>query len=76
VQLIAFADTGYVMDNESPWFHGRNEETRSGAGIGLTWAAENDFFVTLAYAHRLGGQPATSAPDQWGRLWVQVVKYF
>jgi len=76
VQLIGFVDTGSVTFYKSPWFNGRNDATRSGIGVGLTWAAPNNFTATVAYAHELGDVPATSAPDRFGRFWVQLVKYF
>jgi hemolysin activation/secretion protein len=76
MQLIGFVDTGSVTYNKSPWFSGSNDATRSGIGVGLTWAAPNDFTATIDYAHELGDTPATSAPDRFGRFWVQLVKYF
>jgi hemolysin activation/secretion protein len=84
VQLIGFVDTGYVTQNyspwyngpNSPWFNGSNSASRSGVGVGLTWAEINNFSVSVGVAHRLGDPPATSAPDQWGRIWFQGIKYF
>jgi hemolysin activation/secretion protein len=75
-QLIGFADTGSITVNKTPWFNGHNGATRSGVGVGLTWAEANNFSATIAYAHELGDTPATSAPDRFGRFWVQLVKYF
>lgn len=76
MQLIGFVDTGSVTFNASPWYRGRNDATRSGVGVGLTWAAPNDFTATVGYAHELGDIRATSAPDRFGRFWFQLVKYF
>ena len=76
IQLIGFVDTGSVTLNKSPWASGTNSATRSGAGVGVTWAATNNFAVSVTYAVRLGNQHATSAPDSFGGFWVQVVKYF
>ncbi len=75
-QLVGFVDTGSVTFNHSPWAQGKNDATRSGVGAEVIWAAPNDFSVTVAYAHELGDQRATSAPDRFGRFWVQLVKYF
>jgi hemolysin activation/secretion protein len=75
-QLVGFVDTGSVTFNKSPWVPGQNDTTRSGVGAELIWAAPNDFSATVAYAHELGDQRATSAPDRFGRFWVQLVKYF
>ena len=76
VQLIGFVDTGYVKQNHSSWTAGRNDATRSGIGIGINWSEANNFIVSAGFAHKLGDQVATSAPDRWGRLWVQLVKFF
>jgi len=76
MHLIGFVDTGSVTLNKSPWYSGSNSATRSGAGVGLTWAATNNFAVSATYAWELGNKPATSAPDSFGGFWVQVVKYF
>jgi len=76
MQAIAFVDTGSVTLNKSPWFTGSNSATRSGAGIGLIWAATNNFTVSATYAWELGSTRATSAPDHFGGFWIQIVKYF
>jgi hemolysin activation/secretion protein len=76
VQLVAFVDAGSVRTYHDPWFAGNNRRTLSGAGIGVNWAATNNFLVRAFYAHKLGNEPATAAPDRSGRFWVQAVKYF
>ena len=76
MQLIGFVDTGYVRQNHSPWLAGRNSATRSGAGVGVIWSLPNDWLVTATYAHKIGGETATSAPDRGGCFWLQIVKYF
>jgi hemolysin activation/secretion protein len=76
MHLIGFIDTGYVRYNTSPWMSGSNDATRTGVGVGLTWADANNFSATVAYAHEIGGERATSAPDRFGRFWFQLVKYF
>jgi hypothetical protein len=55
---------------------GDNTRTLSGAGVGINWMDYNNFVMKLAYAHRLGDEKATSAPDSGGQFWVQLVKYF
>jgi hemolysin activation/secretion protein len=74
--LFAFAETGQVDQVKSPWFAGPNRLTRSGVGVGVSWADANNFLLKVTYAARLGGARATSAPDASGRLWVQVAKFF
>ena len=76
MQLIGFVDTGFVTINKNPWFAGPNTRTLSGAGVGLTWAENNNFFVRAYYAVKLGSEKAQSAPDRSGRFWIQAVKYF
>ena len=74
--LVGFADTGAGTINRNPWTTGPNSRTLSGAGIGLTWEDYNNFVVNMYWAHKLGNEVATSAPDKNGRFWIQVVKYF
>lgn len=76
VQLIGFVDTGSVRTHKNPWAAGPNSRTLSGAGVGVSWAESNNFMVRAYYAHKLGSEVATSAPDQSGRFWIQAVKYF
>jgi hemolysin activation/secretion protein len=76
VQLIAFIDTGYVTAEQSPYVSGRNDLTRSGAGVGIMWFETNNFAATATYAHIIGGSGATSYPDDSGEFWVQLIKYF
>ena len=76
LQAIAFVDTGTVTLNKSPWYTGSNSETRNGAGVGLIWAATNNFTASATYAWELGNRPATSVPDSFGGFWIQIVKYF
>lgn len=76
LQLIAFADTGSVMLNRSPWSGGPNRRTLSGAGIGLHWEQQRSFSVSASIAGKLGNGVATSAPDKGSRIWIEAVKYF
>jgi hemolysin activation/secretion protein len=73
---IGFVDVGEVQYAKNPWFTGPNTSHRSGIGGGLTWAGPERIFITASYAHKLGGQRTTSAPDRPGRAWVQLVKQF
>jgi hemolysin activation/secretion protein len=76
VQLVAFVDAGTVTHDRNPWFAADNHRTLYGAGVGVNWAQPGNFLVRAYYARRLGSEPATSAPDKSGRVWVQLVKYF
>jgi hemolysin activation/secretion protein len=75
VQLIGFVDAGYVATNTTPWYSGPNSAFRSGVGVGITWTETNNFSLSVGIAHRVGQKP-TSAPDQWGRIWIRAIKYF
>jgi len=75
MQLIGFVDTGAVTANKNPWVNGPNSTTLSGAGVGFTWADDNDFLFSAYYAHKLGDTKAISAPDSPGRVWVQITKF-
>jgi hemolysin activation/secretion protein len=75
LQLIAFVDTGAVDRAHDPWFPGPNRTHRSGAGAGINWEGPYDLLLRASYARRLTG-PATSAPDDGGRAWFQIVKLF
>lgn len=76
MQLIGFVDTGRVTVNKNPWTNEPNTRTLSGAGVGLHWMDYNNFSVKAYYAFKLGNEAATSAPDESGRFWIQLVKYF
>ncbi len=76
MHLIGFADTGTGTINKDPWTAGDNHRTLSGAGVGFTWADYNNFMVNASYAHKLGNEVATAAPDASGQIWLQAVKYF
>ncbi len=76
MEAIGFIDTGSVTLNHTAWTSNDNRRTLSGAGLGLNWAADNDFVVKAYYARKLGNAEATSAPDSAHRFWLQAVKYF
>jgi hemolysin activation/secretion protein len=76
VHLLGFVDSGTVTVNKDPWDDADNSRTLSGAGVGVNWVDANNFSVKSYYAHKLGNEEATSAPDSDGQFWVQLVKYF
>jgi hemolysin activation/secretion protein len=76
MQLVAFADSGHVTIDHTPWAGGDNRRTLSGAGVGVNWGDPGNFLVRAYYARKIGSESATSAPDRSGRFWVQLVKYF
>lgn len=76
VQLVGFVDSGSVTVNNDPWTAESNSRTLSGAGAGLIWMEENNFSLKTYYAVKLGNEAPTSAPDEFGRFWIQIIKYF
>ncbi|WP_091741410.1 ShlB/FhaC/HecB family hemolysin secretion/activation protein [Phenylobacterium immobile] len=76
LQAVAFADYGSITLNKTPWMAGRNHRNLSAVGVGLTWSDRRNLVAKISYAFKLGDQPAQSAPDRSGRLWVQVSKFF
>ncbi len=76
IHLLGFVDAGAVTINKNPWMPGTNHRTLSGAGVGATWDDYDDFSLRAYYAFKLGSEMALSAPDESGRFWIQVVKYF
>jgi hemolysin activation/secretion protein len=76
MQLVGFVDGGAVTFNRRRWAPGPNRRTLSGAGVGVNWADPGNFVVRAYWAHRLGDEPAVSAPDSSSRFWVQLVKFF
>lgn len=76
MHLVGFVDNGSVRVNKNPWTDGENTRNLSGAGVGFNWMDYNNFSVKAYYAFKLGNEAATSAPDESGRFWIQIVKYF
>ena len=76
VQLFGFVDNGGVTFNRDRYAIGRNHANLTGAGAGVSWAANGGFLVKASYAHRLGDTRVVSQPDHAGRFWFQLVKLF
>jgi len=76
VHLLGFVDGGKITINKEPWYAGPNDRTLSGYGAGLAWNDPGNFAMRMYYARKFGNEEAMSAPDQSGRFWVQLVKYF
>ena len=75
-QLFAFFDTGSASIDHSPWLPGRNRETVSGAGFGVSWEAARNFVVKATYAHTVGDAVGVPGPLSSSRAWVQLAKFF
>ncbi|MDQ0464390.1 hemolysin activation/secretion protein [Caulobacter ginsengisoli] len=75
-QGFIFVDHGEVTLSKSPWVIGPNRRSLSAAGVGLGWSDDRGLSVKLSYGIKLGDEPAVSAPDRSGRIWVQISKFF
>jgi hemolysin activation/secretion protein len=76
LQLAAFVDNGCVSINKDSWSDEDKHRTLSGTGLGLIWGKANDSLIRVNYAWKLGSEPAKSAEDKAGRVWLQGIKYF
>lgn len=74
--LIGFVDTGTVRINKNQFAAGNNSRTLSGAGVGLSWSAYNDFMLSMYWAHTLGSERTLSEPHASSRFWIRGVKFF
>jgi hemolysin activation/secretion protein len=77
IQASAFFDYGRGRLNESPLPAEvpTNHRTLSGAGLGLAWGRQDDFFVRGSLAWRTIGVPISDPVDRKPRLYFQLVKY-
>lgn len=70
----AFYDYGHGKLNEDPLPAEMNTRTLRGAGIGLTWSRQEDFFLRGTLAWRITGAPTSDPADRKPRLYFQAVK--
>lgn len=77
-QLVAFYDNGKAILNKNPWAGaGVNNRVLAGAGLGFIWSPAKGYSINLDYAWEITtNDPATAAPNDNGRLWLQATKYF
>lgn len=70
-----FFDAARGKLNENPFPAELNTRTLRGAGLGLTWGTQDDFFLRGTLAWRLTDAPTSDPADRKPRLYFQVVKY-
>lgn len=70
-----FFDFAHGKINEDPLPAEMNTRTLRGAGFGLTWGRQEDFFLRGTLAWRLSGSPVSDPTDRKPRLYFQAVKY-
>ena len=75
-QAVAFADTGHVRVNHTPWATGANEATVSGVGVGLNWFGPDQWSARLSLATPVGADPEVSGISHNTRAWVAINKGF
>lgn len=76
LQIASFFDTGSILVNKKPWLATANRRTLSGAGIGLIWNKDREFYIRMDYAWKLRGEKSTAQADEPSRLWLQGIQYF
>jgi hemolysin activation/secretion protein len=78
-QAIGFIDTAHVTINQQPGPAQKaasNEVRLSGAGIGASWAGNNQWAAKLTLAAPLGSTPALVGHNNSARLWAEISKNF
>jgi hemolysin activation/secretion protein len=69
-----FYDLGHGTFNRKPMADELNRRTLQGAGVGVSWLAQNNFLVRTSVAWRLSGAPTADPVDRKPRLYFQLVK--
>jgi len=76
-QAAAFADTGRVQVYKNPFVNGVNSGRMSSAGLGLHWAAADNWTVSASASKPIGSTPQLLGDvGTKTRFWVQVQKGF
>lgn len=84
-RAMAFLDSGRVQINRDTWqqFKGDNVYTLHGAGLGLSWAKNQQYSLDATLALPVGGNDGELAngnnqdgSERGPRLWANFVKYF
>jgi hemolysin activation/secretion protein len=76
-QVALFADTGRVQVYKNPFVEGTNSGRVSSAGLGLHWAATDNWVFNASASKPIGNTPVLlGSADTKTRLWVQVQKGF
>lgn len=75
-QAVAFADTGHVKVNRTPWAAGANGATMSGVGVGLNWFGPAQWSARASVATPVGADPDVTGVSRHTRGWVSLNKGF
>lgn len=77
-QASVFLDSGHVQAYKTPFFPGPNTARLNSAGMGLHWAAPNDWVISASVAKPIGNRPVLLGSDSTTatRFWFQVQKGF
>jgi hemolysin activation/secretion protein len=77
-QASVFADSGHVQAYKEPFFPGQNSARLNGVGVGLHWAAPDDWVISTSVATPVGNKPVLVGDNssRSTRFWFQVQKGF
>lgn len=75
-QAVIFIDSGHVTVNRNAWVAGTNSATLRGAGVGLSWADQQQWRVRTYIATRIGITPTLVASSATTRAWVELSRGF
>ena len=76
-QVALFADTGRAQIYKNPFIDGVNSGRVSSAGLGLHWAATDNWTFNASAAKPIGSTPVVLGNvNTKTRFWVQVEKAF
>ena len=77
-QASVFLDSGHVEAYKTPFFPGPNTARLNSAGLGLHWAAPDDWIMSASVAKPIGNRPSllASGSTATARFWFQVQKGF
>lgn len=77
-QASVFADSGRIQAYKDPFLPGTNSARLSSVGVGLHWAAPNDWILSTNVAKPVGNTPTLAGPhvSTTTRFWFQVQKGF
>jgi hemolysin activation/secretion protein len=77
-QASIFVDSGHVQAYKEPFFPGQNSARLNSVGIGLHWAAPDEWVISTDVAAPVGNRPVLVGDNssRSARFWFQVQKGF
>ncbi|MSQ66369.1 MAG: ShlB/FhaC/HecB family hemolysin secretion/activation protein [Limnohabitans sp.] len=71
-----FVEAARTKINRRPWDTASNEESLSGAGLGLNWLGPDNWRASLSWARPIEPVPAAYAGSKRGNVWFELAKGF